>query len=166
MSSPEMAANRYETRAHHERRREISILESKVRRTKRLYYDQGRLDELNIRTYPLTLTELGDPSFSPCYFMPYSGEFCEEPYYDDMDMEWEPYDTEEGPAVRAQRWAQRTCDYWREYAQSQNFDQRLPGKNEYGFADIPFVPKYQYDLSYFLCGPFSALNMLPRMSTS
>lgn len=161
MSSLEMAANGYETRVHYERRRDISRLEAKVRRTKWLYYDQGSLDELKIRTYPLTLTELGDPSFLPCFFMPYTGELCEEPYYDDMDMEWNPYHTTEGPAVRAQRWASRTCSYWRQYAQSQNIDPRLPDKNKYGFGDIPFFPEYQYGLSFFLCELFA-----PSLSVS
>ena len=151
MSSPEMAANGYETKAHYERRKNISRLESQVRRTKQLYYGEEQLEKLQICTFPLTLTELGDSSFSPCFFMPYSGELCEEPYYDDMCLEWDPYDTTEGPAVRAQRWASRTCRYWRQYAESQNFDPRLPGKNKYGFGDIPFFPEYKYGLSFFLC---------------
>ena len=112
MSSPEMAANGYETQAHQDRRRDISKLESKVRRIKRLYYEEEELEKLDIRTYPLTLTELGDPSFSPCFFTPYKGEFCEEPYYEELeDWKWNPYLPKEGLAVRAQRWAQSTYEY-------------------------------------------------------
>lgn len=36
-----------------------------------LQYSEKELNEIRIRTYPLTKDERGDPAFSPSFFMPY-----------------------------------------------------------------------------------------------
>lgn len=58
-------------------------------------YDENKLKTLNVSIEPLTLTQTGMPTFSPCFFQPFGGDIKEDPYVEELDddsKKWEPYE--------------------------------------------------------------------------
>lgn len=63
-------------------------LESRVNATQNLQYDEESLNEVHVRSYPMTLDQSREPTFQPCIFMPYKGDLYAEPIGWESIAQW------------------------------------------------------------------------------
>ena len=83
----------HEPPARIQRRRDIGKLGSRVDATNKLQYDEESLNEIHIRSCPMTLDQSHEPTFQPCFFKPYKDDLNTEPvgWESIAQWEWKPY---------------------------------------------------------------------------
>lgn len=130
----------YERPARTQRRRNIRKLESRVNATKKLQYDDDSLNEISIRTYPMTLDQSREPTFQPCFFMPYKGDLNTEPigWESIAQWRWKIY-KDDSPRTRWKS-ADEIHHYFTIYFAAQSFDSR-------NRPNLPFSLLQEYALS-------------------
>lgn len=83
-----------EAHEHFQRRRDIVDLQKEVDSTEKLQYTEEDLNAIQIRTYRMVLGKDSEPTFKPCFFMPYKGDLSEEPYNEQLEpsrWKWQQY---------------------------------------------------------------------------
>lgn len=130
----------YERPARTQRRSNIRKLESRVNATKKLHYDEESLNEINIRSYPMTLDQSREPTFQPCFFMPYKGDLNTEPigWESIAQWRWKIY-KDDSPRTRWKS-ADEIHHYFTIYFSAQSFDSRNRPR-------LPFNLLQEYALS-------------------
>lgn len=99
-----------------QRRRNIRKFLHKLSRLPHLEYTEGHLNMAHIHTYSMVLDENGEPTFEPCFFMPYKGELKAEPYDEQVDTsrwKWQYY--KKGYMMGSGDWILETWRYFRDY---------------------------------------------------
>ena len=124
------------------RRRDIRKLESRVNATKKLQYDEEDLNEIHIRSYPMTLDQSREPTFQPCFFMPYKGDLTTEPirWESIAQWKWKIY-KDDSPRTRWKS-ANEIHHYFTVYFAAQSFDSRNRPR-------LPFNLLQEYVFSFF-----------------
>lgn len=116
---------------HIERRKNIRELERKVDKTEILQYSEKDLDKICIRTYLMTMSQNREPTFQPCFFIPYKGSLNAEPYDEEraaQGWKWDPY--VEDNSTTPLDWAVETSEYFHDYVsahecEAERWDWRL-----------------------------------------
>ncbi|OJJ85711.1 uncharacterized protein ASPGLDRAFT_57064 [Aspergillus glaucus CBS 516.65] len=138
MTTTEPTARIDEAHEHFQRRRDIVDLQKEVDSTEKLQYTEEDLNAIQIRTYRMVSGKDSEPTFKPCFFMPYKGELSEDPYNEQLEpSRWKRQQYRKKCFLHPFEWVQDMARYFDDYSSAQFV--------EFGKGNSPLGSIFRYE---------------------